>query len=233
MLNTDTSLSLLSLLQLCDSNFPTGAFSHSFGLETYIQDDKVMSKQTFSEWLQVYLQEQLVYTDGLACRLTYEALEEGKLETIWALDRKICVQNQAAETREGNKRMAERMLYLGTELYSSPTLALYRERIRDKECWGHSSIVFAWITHHLKIPKSVAIISYLYASVASLIQNGVRAIPLGQTEGQRLFQELQAPLIHAVEQINGLDPEDLGITSPGLELSQMRHERLGYRLFMS
>lgn len=27
----------LKLFQFCDSQFPTGAFSHSFGLETYIQ----------------------------------------------------------------------------------------------------------------------------------------------------------------------------------------------------
>ena len=29
--------SLLTLLQLTNSFFPTGAFAHSFGLETYVQ----------------------------------------------------------------------------------------------------------------------------------------------------------------------------------------------------
>ena len=66
---------LLALFQLCDSNFPTGAFSHSFGLETYIQENKVHDKDSFSKWLQMYISGQLVYTDGLACRLAYEALE--------------------------------------------------------------------------------------------------------------------------------------------------------------
>lgn len=233
MLGIDTSRSLLSLLQLCDTNFPTGAFSHSFGLETYIQEQLLMNKQSFREWLQVYLQEQLVYTDGLACRLTYEALEAGKLDVLRVLDRKISVQNAASETREGNKRVAERMLYIGMDLYDSPPLIQYRQLIRDKKCLGHASIVFALLAHHLKIPQSTTILSYLYTSIASLIQNGVRAIPLGQTEGQQLFQELQTPLIQAAEQIERLDSEDLGITPPGLEISQMRHERLGFRLFMS
>lgn len=38
---------LLALLQIGDSNFPSGAFSHSFGLETYIQEETVYSKETF------------------------------------------------------------------------------------------------------------------------------------------------------------------------------------------
>ena len=42
---------ILSLFQLCDSNFPTGAFSHSYGLESYIQEDKVHDQATFLEWL--------------------------------------------------------------------------------------------------------------------------------------------------------------------------------------
>ena len=39
---------ILSLFQLCDSNFPTGAFSHSYGLESYIQEDHVHDQATFS-----------------------------------------------------------------------------------------------------------------------------------------------------------------------------------------
>ncbi|MCR8659798.1 urease accessory protein UreF [Paenibacillus endoradicis] len=229
----DTNSSLLSLLQWCDSSLPTGAFSHSFGLETYVQDEKVLNKQTFLEWLQIYVREQLVYTDGLASRLTYEALEKDDMELIWSLDAKISVQNLARETRDGNKRIADRMLHLAMELYASPILQQYQQRIKDKQCWGHSSIVFAMIAHHLHIPQSTAVVSYLYASTVSLVQNGVRAIPLGQTDGQRLIQELQSTLNHAVEQIQQLDQNDFGITSPGLELSQMRHERLNIRLFMS
>ena len=66
---------ILSLFQLCDSNFPTGAFSHSYGLESYIQENLVHDQDTFAQWLHVYLNEQLIYSDGLASRLVYEALE--------------------------------------------------------------------------------------------------------------------------------------------------------------
>ena len=49
----------LRLFQFCDSQFPTGAFSHSFGLETYIQRETVNNAESFTEWLQLFLNEQL------------------------------------------------------------------------------------------------------------------------------------------------------------------------------
>ena len=91
----------LSLFQLCDSNFPTGAFSHSFGLESYIQENIVYDQETFSEWLKVYLNEQLVYSDGLATRLVYESLENGDIEKVWKIDRMLMVQNLPREIRDG------------------------------------------------------------------------------------------------------------------------------------
>ena len=109
--------SILALFQLCDSNFPTGAFSHSYGLETYIQEGHVHDQVTFSEWLHVYLNEQLIYSDGLASRLVYEALEENNLEKVWKIDRMLTVQNLPRETREGTQRMGERMLHLIESLY--------------------------------------------------------------------------------------------------------------------
>ena len=59
---------------------------------------------------------------------------------------------------------------------------------------------------------------YLYSTVSSLVQNAVRAIPLGQTAGQKTIQEFQGALSKATEKIQDLDEDDFGIVSPGLEL---------------
>ena len=225
--------SILSLFQLCDSNFPTGAFSHSYGLETYIQEGHVHDQVTFSEWLHVYLNEQLIYSDGLASRLVYEALEENNLEKVWKIDRMLTVQNLPRETREGTQRMGERMLHLIESLYEMFTLTQYRKRINQKRSFGHPAIVFTIIGHHLAVSKSTTTLFYLYSTISSLVQNAVRAIPLGQTAGQKMIQEFQGALIQATEKIQNLDEEDFGRISPGLELAQMKHERVNIRIFMS
>ncbi|MGF6952351.1 urease accessory protein [Neobacillus sp. B4I6] len=223
----------LSLFQLCDSNFPTGAFSHSYGLESYIQENIVHDQATFAQWLQVYLNEQLVYSDGLATRLVYESLENNEMEKVWKIDRMLMVQNLPRETRDGSQRMGERMLKLVESLYQNPILAQYRERIQQKKSFGHPAIVFTMIGHHLGVSQENTTLYYLYSTVSSLVQNAVRAIPLGQTAGQKIIQEFQAALAKATEKIQLLDEEDFGIVSPGLELAQMMHERVNIRIFMS
>ncbi|MBB4823448.1 urease accessory protein [Sporosarcina luteola] len=225
--------SLLSLFQLCDSNFPTGAFSHSYGMETYIQEDKIFDQYTFLQWLTVYVNEQLVYSDGLACRIVYEALKDGRQAQIWEMDRLLTVQNLPRESREGTKRIGEGMLKLVQSLYDIPLLATYTEKIRNKEAYGHPAIVFTIVGHHLGVSSESTILYYLYSVVSSLVQNAVRAIPLGQTAGQQVIQQFQDTLLDATEKIKTIDPDDFGIVSPGLELAQMQHERVGIRIFMS
>lgn len=223
----------LSLFQLCDSNFPTGAFSQSFGLETYIQRDIVTDQETFKEWLNVYLHEQLVYVDGLGARLVYEALEEENLDKIWEIDRLLTVQNLARESRDGTQRMGKRMLDIAESIYGAPMLATYRKRLKDKQAFGHPAIVFTMVGHSLQVDQKTTILYYLYSTVVSLIQNAVRAIPLGQTAGQKLLYTFQDELHKATEKIMHVGEEEFGIVSPGLELSQMQHERVGIRIFSS
>ena len=181
----------------------------------------------------MYVNEQLIYSDGLASRLVYEALEKEDFQKVWKIDRMLTVQNLPRETREGTQRIGERMLNLIESLYEMPILSKYRERINKKQSFGHPAIVFTMVGHHLEVPKSTTHLYYLYSTISSLVQNGVRAIPLGQTAGQKIIQELQGVLTKATEKIENLDAEDFGIVSPGLELSQMQHERVNIRIFMS
>lgn len=224
---------LLSLFQLCDSNFPTGAFSHSFGLESYIQEGKVHNQETFSKWLKVYLHEQLVYSDGLASRLVYEALVNEDIQQIWHLDRLLTVQNLPRETREGTQMIGDRMLKLTQSLYGMPILSQYREEVKHKNAFGHSAIVFSMVAHGLQVTKQDTILYYLYSAISSQVQNAVRAIPLGQTAGQTITHLFIPELTKAVDTILELTQDDFGIVSPGIELSQMKHERVNIRIFMS
>ncbi|OSX55539.1 urease accessory protein UreF [Anoxybacillus ayderensis] len=220
---------LLPLLQLCDSNFPSGAFSHSFGFETYIYNEKINNEKTFREALCAYIRTQLTYIDGLACRLTYDFLQKQSKDDVWRLNEILAALCLARETREGTRMIGERMWKLCREIYP---FEIWNDD-KEKRDYIHPAIVFAIVCDHLKIPKDITVLSYLYTSVQTLVQNAVRGIPLGQTDGQKLLVFVQPYLIEAVQTIDVLTEEDLGAVTPGLEIAQMQHEQLSVRLFMS
>lgn len=224
---------LLNLLQICDSNFPSGAFSHSFGLETYIQEEQITNKETFLFAMKQYLSTQCVYTDGLACRLAYEAIQENKLEKIWTIDEELFALTNAKETREGNKRIGRQLTKVMNELYDIDLLKMYESKLKAKELHGHSSIVFAIICEALQVNLATTLSTYLFATTSSMVQNGVRGIPLGQTDGQKILRELQPFLTELVDAILVIDEGEFGAAAPGLEIAQMIHEQLSVRLFMS
>ncbi|WP_105986414.1 urease accessory protein UreF [Staphylococcus chromogenes] len=223
----------LKLFQFCDSQFPTGAFSHSFGLETYIQREDVHDASSFQTWLKVFLTEQLTYTDGLAMRMTYEALEKNDEAEMKRIDQMLFVQNIPRETRVGTKQMGKRMAHLAHTLYDDAWLNWYYQEVTEYRLHAHPAVVFTLLGHHLGISLEQIIDYFLYQNISSLTQNAVRAIPLGQTEGQKIVSEMMPFITDTREAIMAEDERNFGLTAPGIELNQLEHENVNVRIFIS
>lgn len=224
---------ILSLFQLCDSNFPNGGFTQSFGFETYIDSGEIHNAKTFSDWIDIVLKDQLVTSDGLGLRMAYEALENDDYKKLWHTDRLLTIQNLARETREGTGFMGASLTKMAQEIFDSEVIKKYHNRIKEKKAFGHPAVVFAIIGHHLKMPKESVIVFYLYNSIVNFVQNAVRAIPLGQTDGQRILASFLPKMHEAAKRIIILDEIEFGSIAPGIEMAQMRHERIHGRMFMS
>lgn len=220
-------------MQICDSNFPVGSFNHSYGMETYLRLKKIYDTKTFRQWLNVYLSEQFIFTDGLAIKMLYEYLNNDDFESLWQLDNSITVQSVAIESRNGGKLVASRMIKLLMDLYDFDLLKVYNNKISKKEVYGHPALVFGILMYSLEFNSKEAIIYHMYSTVSTLISNAVRTIPLGQKDGQILLKEFSEKFDYLYNKIINLDYDYFGANSPGLELSQIKHETMEFRLFMS
>lgn len=74
---------------------------------------------------------------------------------------------------------------------------------------------------------------YGYSIVTTMIQNAVRAIPLGQKAGQKIMHDIFDDLLQVCQDIFDLDESYLAANVPGIELAQINHETTIFRLFMS
>ena len=242
----------LPLAQLCDSALPTGAFSHSFGLETYICEGVVDGEASFVSWLRALVSTQLTFSEGLGLRLAFEAVVADDWEAIAHLDALLVAQAVPIQVRRAGVTMGRRMLTIarlaleGTD--GGRLLSRYAALIDtgvtgnagdtggtkgSGGCRSHPAIVLAIAGYALEAPPAAVAAAYLQSSVISLTQNAVRAIPLGQDAGQRAIASVRGDVRAAVRRIGDLDETDLGAAAPGIEISQMRHERQRARMFMS
>ena len=206
-----SGVALLGMLQLTDSALPTGAFSHSLGLETYMSDGRVEGEEDFAAWLEMFVEQQLTFTDALAVRLVYAA---ENFDAVADLDELVTAQALPAQIREAGRTMGRRLLRIGAPAYPGDWVRRYHEGVEAGTLDAHQALVWGVIAREIGVPVEEAVAAHLYASVMSLTQNAVRGIPLGQDAGQRVVRRAQEWVLRAVEVSRGLHPDDLDHVMP-------------------
>ena len=227
---TQSPSSLLKLFQLIDSFFPTGAFAHSFGLETYVQSGAITNRETFEGYLRSVLRAGIRQIDVIALVSAYRTI---CIETVIDLDVRLTALKLPVEAREGSARVGRHFLRNARSLFADVLITAYDEGIREGICTGHHPIAYGLVASAVKIDLSSALLGYLHAYIVGQVSAAVRLIPLGATEGQKVLQSLQPELVEVTEFGVKTNVTSLESFTPGLDIRSMQHERLYSRLFIS
>lgn len=222
--------SLLTLLQLTDSFFPTGAFAHSFGLETYVQREVVNDPETFEMFLRSMLHHGVRNGDAVAIGLSYKATG---IEEVVDLDARLTAMKIARESREGSIKIGKQFLRNAAILERNEMLDEYAQEVQSGRCAGHHAITYGLVASVAKIDLFSTVLGYLHAHIVGQVSAAVRLIPLKPTDGQRIIQSIRPDLINIARFAEGAGMDDLGGFTPGLDIRGMQHERLYSRLFIS
>ena len=78
-----------------------------------------------------------------------------------------------------------------------------------------------------------ALAAFLQALVANWVSAGVRLVPLGQTDGQRVLAALEPVVAATAERALVTSLDDMGASAFRADLASLRHETQYTRLFRS
>lgn len=195
--------------------YPVGAYSYSHGLEWAVEAGTVTNAATLRAWVADLLAHGAGRSDAML------------LAAAWRADDPAPV----AELAEALAASAERRL---------ETLAQGAAFARTTSAaWGVAvpqmpySVAVGHAARRLGLPLEETATLYLQAFAANVISAGVRLIPLGQTDGQRITADLlpRAAALAAAAIAAPLD--DIGGLAVGADLAAMLHETQYSRLYRS
>lgn len=228
-----TDIQLLRLLQIHDSAFPIGTYTQSYGMETYIQEDAIRTKEELIAFCSTFLHQNLVYGDALLIQEAHKAAENLDTDRLLYLENLCGAIKLAKESRDASVNLGRQFIRTVSPLVEAAFFAEWKNRISSNEIKGHYAILYGIYCAVNDIDAHYAVLSYLFSSVNGLVQNAVRAVPFGQNAGVQAMHQLAEEVVAAAEIVAGLTEVDISNNALGIELASMKHEYLFSRLFIS
>lgn len=225
---------LLTLLQINDSVFPIGSFTHSYGLETYIHKGIVHDSATAKTYAANMLRHNVFYNDAAFFAKAWQ-LCEGKFSKakLLALDRLVSSYKSPYEIRQASKKLGIRFLKVVDKFGAPRRCKIYLEAIQRGEAGGHYPIAFAMYAQAQEITYSDALSAFYYNTLNGIVTNCAKLVPISQMDGQQILFSLQGLINELVEQQNNMDEDRLGNCCVAQDVRCMQHEKLYTRIYIS
>jgi urease accessory protein len=226
---------LLGLLQWCDSFFPAGGYAHSFGLEEAVRDGTVREAEGLFRSIRSKLIHSVFPGECVVLRTSYEAALQQDLVTVSRLDEQGIAMRLPMEFREGGRAMGRRWIQMTADLYPSPWTLRCLDALKEGKLRGDPSVAFALAGAAAGRALLPTVVGYLYGIASGQVSAGLRLLPIGQGEGQRILSRLWKEIceergLEAILLERGATPASF---QPALEIRAMRHETAEMRLFQS
>ena len=208
------SADLLKLTQWFSPAFPIGSFAYSHGLEAAIAQRDVVDAASLADWLRTVLHSGAGRTDAIL--LAHAMASDADHTDLNDMAMALCSSRERwIETSEQGKAFTTTLnVVLGR---SDPPAAL--------------PVAAGRVASTLAADAKDVLAIYLQAFVSNLVTIGVRYVPLGQTEGQRVLAELQSDIEAVAALASTADLDDITTSTFAADLAAMEHETQEVRLF--
>jgi urease accessory protein len=228
MATTITMIELFRLLTWLSPAYPVGGFSYSHGLEMAVEEGAVTSRAALQSYIEAVLLAGAGRVDAALLVAAHRAVGDDA-----ALD-------EVAELASAWRGSGETALEATQQGGSFASIT--------NNVWPHAGFAAFSARHTGRLTHAVAfgaaagchgmalrpaLVGWLSGFAANLVSAGVRLVPLGQTDGQRVTAALFPIIEQAADAAEAASLDRLGTAAPMLDQFSLRHETQYTRLFRS
>ena len=237
---SDTVADLLTLQVWLSPAFPVGGFTYSHGLEWAIEAGDVVDADGLRRWLGDVLMHGAGRSDAILLVRAHRAAAAGDLDRLAEVIELSAALQPSKERRLEASAQGAAFVRAIADTWSNPrfdglvaaTSSRFAPPAWPAVPWTHAVAVGVAAAAHGLDARDVAP-AFVQAFAASVLSAGVRAVPLGQSEGLRVLRAL-TPLVRAVaDGAAEASLDDVGGAAFLADVASMRHETQYTRLFRS
>jgi urease accessory protein len=221
---------LYRLMTWLSPAYPVGAFSYSNGIEWAVEAGDIVDTESLRKWLSAMLTEGAGQSDGIFFAHAHRAVTDGDDPGLAEVaELAVAFAPTAERYRE---TITQGRAFLDVTRAAWPCAALSNlQEIRAGPIAYPIAVGAACAGH--AIPLAPALHAFLTAITANWISAGVRLIPLGHTDGQRLLKALEQAVAATTHCALIARLDDIGSATFRADLASARHETQYTRLFRS
>jgi urease accessory protein len=224
---------LLALLAWFSPAMPVGAYSYSHGLEYAVEAGLVGDAPALHAYIETALRHGAGRVDAAFLAAAHRA---SPFSASGALEEAVSL----AATLRGTRELALESAAQGRALLTTLHQAWPAPELQELDALCRRLAVeppyacvagVAAAAHRLALEATL--LALLHAVVANLVSAGLRLIPLGQSDGQRITAALAPTIEQVASEAATASLDDLGTATPVIDWCSMRHETQYTRLFRS
>jgi urease accessory protein len=221
---------LYRLMTWMSPAYPVGAFAYSGGIEWAVEAGDIADAETLCRWLATMISHGSVFCDAAFFAHTHRAACDGDDQVLTAIAELAAAFIGSKERFLETTAQGQAFLQITRTAWPAPALD------RLTAAWdgplAYPVAVAAACAGH-GIALIPALHAFVHSVVSNLVSAGVRLIPLGQTDGQRVLAALETPIAATAARALVTAIDEIGAATPRADIAGMRHETQYTRLFRS
>jgi urease accessory protein len=216
--------SLLQLIWLASPALPVGGFSYSEALEAAVDDGRVHDEASALAWLSDQLHLPLGRSELPLLAAALDAVRRRDAVRLQALADWHAHTRETSELRGQSEQMGRSLIDWLAAQGGAPMSP-------PSPCpWP---IAFALAAAHGEAASRDVLLAFGFSWAENQVQAAIKAVPLGQSAGQRILAALARDLPAVAETALAIDDDARQAFAPGQAIASSRHETQYSRLFRS